>query len=42
MPLATAHLSAMLGDANHKMFDPQLFYADDEMRKQVELMVPSS
>ena len=28
----------MLGDASHKMFDPQLFLADDEMRNQVELV----
>ena len=28
----------MLGDFNHKLFDPQLFYSDDEMRKQVELL----
>ena len=38
MSLATAHLSAVLGDADHKMFAPQLFYADDEMRKQVGLL----
>ena len=27
----------MLGDVNHKMFEPQLFHADNDMRKQVEL-----
>ena len=35
LSLATAHLDSMLGSTNHKFFDPQVFYLDEEMRKQV-------
>lgn len=38
LSLTTAHLDAMLGSANHKVFDPQVFYLDEEMRKQVEVL----
>ena len=31
----TAHLEAMLGTDNHDIFDPNIFYSDDELRKQV-------
>ncbi|CAK0861021.1 unnamed protein product [Prorocentrum cordatum] len=36
LSLTTAHLDAMLGHSNHKHFDPQVFYLDEEMRKTVE------
>ncbi|CAK0822133.1 unnamed protein product, partial [Prorocentrum cordatum] len=36
LSLTTAHLDAMLGHSNHKYFDPQVFYLDEEMRKTVE------
>lgn len=39
LSLTTTHLSAMLGSNNHKLFDPQVFYIDEELRKQVELLV---
>ena len=31
----TAHLEAMMGDDHHCIFDPNVFYTDDELRKQV-------
>ena len=31
----TYHLEAMLGTDNHDTFDPNVFYSDDELRKQV-------
>ena len=34
----TAHLEAMLGTENHDIFDPNVFYTDDELRKQVPRM----
>ena len=34
----TAHLEAMLGTDNHDIFDPNIFYSDDELRKQVPRM----
>ena len=34
----TAHLEAMLGTENHDTFDPNVFYTDDELRKQVPRM----
>ena len=34
----TAHLEAMLGEDNHCMFDPNIFYTDDELRKQIPSM----
>ena len=34
----TAHLDAMLGEVNHKYFDPHMFFMEEEMRKQVELL----
>lgn len=34
----TAHLEAMLGTDNHDTFDPNVFYSDDELRKQVPQM----
>ena len=34
----TSHLEAMLGEHNHCMFDPNIFYTDDELRKQVPRM----
>ena len=34
----TAHLEAMLGEDNHCTFDPNIFYTDDELRKQVPNM----
>jgi hypothetical protein len=36
LSLTTAHLHACLGPRNHRFFDPQAFYLDEEMRKQVE------
>ena len=38
LSLTTAHLDAMLGDKNHRFFDPQMFDMEEEMRKQVELL----
>ena len=38
MSITTAHLENMLGHANHKLFDPSVFYLEDELRKQVELL----
>ena len=35
----TSHLEAMVGERNHCMFDPNIFYSDDELRKQVPKMV---
>ena len=34
----TDHLQAMLGTENHDIFDPNIFYSDDELRKQVPRM----
>ena len=30
----TSHLAAMLGEENHCLFDPNIFYSDEELRKQ--------
>ncbi|MCP4189322.1 MAG: hypothetical protein GY768_01705, partial [Planctomycetaceae bacterium] len=38
LSLMTSHIDAMLGEANHRYFDPQMFYLEEEMRKQVELL----
>ena len=35
----TAFLAAMYGPKNHKYFDPNIFYQDEELRKMVELLV---
>ena len=32
LSLTSHHLACMLGDANHKYFDPQVFYIEGEMR----------
>ena len=29
----TSHLEAMIGVRNHCLFDPNIFYCDDELRK---------
>ncbi|CAK0905471.1 unnamed protein product [Prorocentrum cordatum] len=39
LSLYTSHLHAMHGDKNHKFFDPNIFFQDEEMRKVVELLV---
>ena len=39
LSLYTSHLHAMYGDKNHKFFDPNIFFQDEEMRKVVELLV---
>ncbi len=39
LSLFTAHLDAMYGDKNHKYFDPNIFFTDEEMRKVIELLV---
>ena len=39
LSIYSAHVAAMYGQKNHKYFDPNIFYADDELRKQVELLV---
>jgi len=36
MSLYSAHLHAVYGPTNHRYFDPNVFYADDELRKQIE------
>ena len=41
LTVLTAHLHAMYG-VYHRYFDPNIFYADDELRKQVELLVGGS
>ncbi|MCP4189708.1 MAG: hypothetical protein GY768_03680, partial [Planctomycetaceae bacterium] len=38
LSLMTTHIDAMLGESNHRYFDPQMFYLEEEMRKQVELL----
>ena len=38
LSLTTAHLDAMLGSVNHRYFDPQMFFMEEEMRKQVEFL----
>ena len=35
----TAHLAAMLGTDNHNLYDPNVFYDDTELRKQIDKMV---
>ncbi len=35
----TDHIAAMYGEENHCMFDPNVFYDDTELRKQIEKMV---
>ncbi len=39
LSLYTAHLQAMYGSRNHKIFDPNIFCDDNELRKQVQLML---
>ncbi|CAK0792945.1 unnamed protein product, partial [Prorocentrum cordatum] len=39
LSLLTSHLEAMYGHKNHKYFDPNVFFVDDELRKVVELLV---
>ena len=39
LSLITAHMVAMYGVRNHKYFDPNIFFDDDELRKQVELLI---
>jgi hypothetical protein len=39
LSLYTAHIHAMYGPRNHRFFDPNIFYQDDELRKQIELFV---
>ena len=39
LSLMTAQLDAMYGSTNHKYFDPNVFYVDDELRKVIELLV---
>ncbi|CAK0885110.1 unnamed protein product, partial [Prorocentrum cordatum] len=34
LSLYTSHLHAMHGDKNHKFFDPNIFFQDEEMRKE--------
>ena len=41
LSLTTSLLSNMLGSNLHRYFDPQVFYMDEEMRKQVESLVGS-
>lgn len=36
LSLFSEHLHAMYGPSNHKFFDPNIFYVDEELRKQVE------
>lgn len=35
----TSHLVAMYGEHNHAMFDPNVFYDDAELRKQIERLM---
>ena len=35
----TAHLVALYGERNHAMFDPNVFYDDSELRKQIERLM---
>jgi hypothetical protein len=39
LSLFTAHLAAMVGAQNHRYFDPNVFYQDDEMRKIIETLI---
>ena len=39
LSVLTAALEAMLGDKNHKFFDPNIFLVDDELRKVIEGLV---
>ena len=39
LSLFTSHLAAMYGPTNHKYFDPNVFYQDEELRKTIELLV---
>ncbi|CAK0846382.1 unnamed protein product [Prorocentrum cordatum] len=39
LSLLTSHLEAMYGHKNHKYFDPNIIFVDDELRKVVELLV---
>ena len=34
----TSWLASMLGDNNHCMFDPSIFFDDNELRKRIEMM----
>ena len=36
LSLYTEHLAAVYGSKNHRFFDPNIFYVDDELRKVVE------
>ena len=38
MALKTTHLDNNLGTANHKLFNPAVFYLEEELRKRVELL----
>ncbi len=38
LSLMTSHIDAVLGEANRRCFDPQMFYLEEEMRKQVGLL----
>ena len=35
----TSHLTALYGDQNHAMFDPNVFYDDSELRKTIEQLM---
>ena len=37
--MITSHIAAMYGVKNHKFFDPNVLYDDEELRKVVELLV---
>ena len=38
LSLFTAHLAAAYGHRNHRYFDPNIFYTDEELRKVIELL----
>ena len=38
LSLYSSHIAAMYGAANHKYFDPNVFYQDDELRKVIETL----
>ena len=38
LSLFTAHLAAAYGHRNHRCFDPNMFYTDEELRKVIELL----
>ena len=39
LSLITSFLDSMYGEKNHKFFDPNIFYVDDDLRKVVELLI---